>query len=239
MARSLSNGGDLLRSLLEEAAIEADDGLDEAGAKAQMAFSALRLAESKRKQYRSAQAAIVVSIMQEPEPLWLALITDQHPQGFGSLKEMLQAAGLGRSAVYDLDILGTKVVPYCKEHNIPIEPYVTEKKYPLLAEALPELKRVLAGDSDNTVQEILDDISLASRRDSIRAKYRKSRGEVVGKATVHYLDDDRAVAIVVIDRDEVGKVTARLSNVVGWDELVASVKCNKRSIEVVIDDPKV
>jgi len=240
----------LLQQVLSEASEDVArsngslEGLDDTNLKAQMAFRALSLSEAKRIAYRSVQASIVVQMVREPGgPLWLAHPpTEDYPNGFGSLKEFLKATGIGYSTVYDLNNLGTRVVPYCDKHGISIEPYLTEGRYPMLVEASSQLRRSIDEDeeSEYDVEEILGDVMNARTRDDVRAKYRKHRDDKVGEAAVHYLDDnDRAVLMVLLPHHEdVGVLVSKLAGVVGWDNLVATVRERPRSIQVTIDDPK-
>ena len=239
----------LLQQVLAEASEDVAEsngdleGLDDVNLKAQMAFRALKLSEAKRRAYRSVQASIVVQMVREPGgPLWLAHPpTDEYPGGFGSLKEFLKATGIGYSTVFDLNNLGTRIVPYCDEHNISIEPYLTEGRYPMLVEASSQLRRAIDEDesSEYEVDEILDDVMRARTREDVRAKYRRHREDRVGEAAVHYLDDDRAVLIVVLSHyEDAGVLVSKLSGTVGWDSLVMTLRQKARSIQVVVNDPK-
>ncbi len=236
----------LIQSVLSEAAEDVEyingsmqiTNLDNDNIKAQMAFQALVIAERRRKGYRSVQASIVASMIRERNSIWLAFPpTDDYPTGFGSLREFLSAAGLSHTTVGDLCRL-EYIVPYCDENKIPIDEHMSEDRYPMLVEAGSTLRKAaIHGDLD-TVISVLEDVSVASSRDAIRAKYAQHRDRL-GQGAVHILDNRRAVIVLLLDDvDDVSSVAGKLFSIIGWDHLVSTTQQFAKSIRITINDPE-
>jgi len=168
--------------------------------------------------------------------LWLAHPpTQDHENGFGSLREFLLAADISSTAACDLCRL-EQIVPFCDKKRIPIDRYLGEDTYPKLVEAGPTLKQAAIDEDKQAVKDVLDDVKNASGREAIRHKYADHR-DLSGQGAVHRLEDGRVIVLLLMDDDDaIGKLVQRLSSDVGWSSLVSVVTEFQSSIRVTIDD---
>ena len=208
----------------------------------------LEMAEMRRSGYRAIQAALVVQAAREQ--IWLEHPpTDDYPNGIPTLLDFLKSYGLKSTTLWDLNRLGTHVVPFCDAHGLEIDHLLTENNYPKLAEALSALTRAASGlhiisgeelDESAAVEvaeQILEDVEKVDKRDNVRELWRKHRPRV-GSASTYALADGRAVVTVLLkDASTREQIVGALQGQVDWD-LVFTVTKRPNSIAVTIDDPR-
>lgn len=178
---------------------------DEWNRRALILFEVIDLAERKRTGCRSIQALAAIRIVKEA--LWLSYPpTWEHPDGFGSLKEMLQAAGLGRRAIYDLTVVAEIIVPYCEANDIDIIPCVTYE-YTKLAEVISYLKHQIRDESStpDDIKATLAKVHGVPDRETIRFWRQSQPGrDHIGFASVHRQGVDGAIVVLRLnDEDDV------------------------------------
>jgi nitrogen regulatory protein PII len=202
---------------------------DDQNLEAMVAFEAMRSAQEERHNLRSMQAWLAVKVGREQ--LYLAFPpTQEHPEGFGSLKEWLRAVGITGSTVYALDGLGMEVAPLLEEHGIEVEGYLNADRFPKLAEAIPRLRDIARGEeTEHTVQEIMEDVGKAQSRDDMRHKYRKQT--YIAQGAVNNLGNKRVMTIVSADKD-FETLLNTLQGKVDWHAM--SCTAEERQHEVIL-----
>jgi hypothetical protein len=221
----------------EMQALPSTHGWDEANEAAYELFRVVQMAETQRRVCRSVQAYAAVVV--EHHSLWLAFPPiPNYPDGFGSLREFLEAAGLGRRAIYELRLLAEQVAPYCHAHKIDLGPCMAPRTYPKLADALPHLGRLIRNPdtAPSEVSSVLDTVQRSLNRDSVRAKYQQPSTRAVGTAGVNLLHDGRAVMTILFDDErDVPDVNAKLRGLVRWELIVAAKKL-PHGASILIED---
>jgi len=185
---------------------------DEANLEALMAFEAMSAAEEERHNLRSMQAWLAYKVGRTQ--LYLAFPpTQEHPDGFGDMKEWLRAVGIKGSTLYDLDGLAMEVGPLLEREGYKVASYLNKDRYPKLAEAISKLRQVARGEDDTPVSDIMDSVSRAQSRDDVRGKYRQS--DYIAEGAVNNLG--RTSTIVLETKDEhVETIINALQNKVDW-----------------------
>jgi hypothetical protein len=208
--------------------LDLNEEWDTTNLNALIAFEALRGTETERQNLRSMQAWLAVKAGREQ--LYLAFPpTEERPEGFGSLTEFLEAAGVG--AKYKLNILAMVVTPLLDKHGYRIEDYLNRDRYPKLAEARSTLKDIAEGtETEHTVEGVMDDVERATNRNDIRLKYSKRRGYVADGA-VNRLGAKRTM-VIVADEEQVESFIRALQGRVDWHAISATAE--QRDHEVVL-----
>ena len=231
----------IIEDILEEAGriviaingTELPKGMDNDNLLSQTIFHALNVTEARRRSYRSAQAILVAKLSRER--LWLAFPPDDdNPEGFGDLKEYLRAAGVRGSALSDLAALGNIIIPYCDLHNLSIDRYLTQEKYPLLVEGVPTMRQAIEAEADvSEIEDVLDAVRVADTRNEIRAKYRNTDGYVSSGTVLH---NGRSATMVLHfpDEEDVSRVLGRIGGAVDWN-LVASAQNGSGYVRITVD----
>jgi len=177
---------------------------------AQVVQDMLALAERRRTIGAVAQGFIVAYIARME--LWRF-----HPNGYQDLREFLQNSGLSKTAVTDLNSLGSVIVPYCDEHNIDINMALSVENWPKLKEAISALRRAIKNDDPDLVQEILDDVETATHREAIRAKYQRHRERYASGITFPLASGKVVMLLLADDVEAAGKLVRKLHGIVSWD----------------------
>jgi len=192
---------------------ERGDEVEAEEAEAEITLRMLCLSEKDRGVQRAAQSFVIAYVSRNQ--LWRF-----HPEGFNSLRLFVKAAGLSHGTEADLVALGDVLVPYFDNHAIEIAPYLSDKLWGKLREAIPVLRRAIKDNNEPKVQEVLTDVRKATSRQAVRTKYRKKRTRY-GHGTTYRLGDGRVLLVAILDdEDAVQAVIRRLNGALEWDLLL-------------------
>jgi hypothetical protein len=208
----------LVKRILEESKARVLEYADESwgtnNIEAMTAFQAMKTAELERQNLRSMQAWIAVVVARKS--LYLDMPpTEEHPNGLGSLKEFLDAAGIKGSTKYDLDGLGNEVAPLLEEQGYEVGEFLNKDRYPKLAEAIPRFRSIARGeDVDYTVPELVEDVRHAQSRDEVRRKWRQQRYVARGSVNKNH---KHTLVLIMVDEENLQSVLSSLNGKVNWD----------------------
>lgn len=207
----------------------AEDNWDDTNLEAMVAFEAMRSAQEERHNLRSMQAWLAVKVGREQ--LYLAFPpTQEHPEGFGSLREWLKAVGITGSTIYALDGLGMEVAPLLEEHGIEVEQFLNSDRFPKFAETISALRKIARGEPvEYTVEDVIADVGKAQNRDDMRLKYRTQT--YIANGAVNNLGNKRVMTIVSKEEDFETLLSA-LQGKVDWH--VLSSTAEEREHEVIV-----
>lgn len=203
-------------------------GYDDKNMEALVAFQAIKVAEDERHNLRSMQAWIAVRL--EEEQTYLAYPpTEEYPEGFGSLSEFLQAAGISsRQRRYELGLVAG-IQGYLGYHGYDIYEYLNQDRYPKLINAAVQIKNLATGkETEFELDEIMKDVETAQSRDDIRKKYREAKHIAYG--AVNHAGDMR-VLTVVADEEAVSTLIKTLQSKVDWS---LSATAEEKDSEIVV-----
>lgn len=176
---------------------------------ADLYLRAIQYGEMRRTGYRVAQGQLIARIAREK--LYM-----RHKNQYATLQEYLKSAGLADSLVSELNSVGAVLVPFCDEHKIKIDEFLTANQWYKLREAIPALKRKIESGRVREVKAILRDVKRLSTRDAVRAKYRRSRPKMGNAAAIHC---DEGLVLVAVLREDVDEdeMLARVSTALNLD----------------------
>jgi hypothetical protein len=200
---------------------------------AMVAFEAMQVANEERGNLRSMQAWLAVKVGRDQQYLSYPP-TEDYPEGFGSMREFLKAAGITGTTVYALDGLAMEVAPMLEAQGYEVGQYLTRGRYPKLAEAMSQLRRIARGQkTEYELAEIMADVERATNRNDIRQKYRQQA--YVADGAVNNLGS-RSVLTIVANEERVQSLLNSLASKVDWHAMSATAE--ERNHEIVLRLPK-
>lgn len=227
---------ELLAEARDGLVIESDDQwIGEENLKARYMQIALRTTIDRTQTLRSIQMQIAAEISRGQ--LWLHHPpTEDYPNGYGDLNEMLDDVGFNGRTKSVLMSIGDKIVPFCDSNGIDIDRFLVNSLRPKLEDALPALKSGIAANDLAVVEEVLGDVESFDGRDSIRMKYSQPRRERIGKATTVHLPDEQVAVVMMLESDDhTEELVRRIAGMVEWG-LPAGVEQDGRTTTVTIFD---
>jgi len=171
---------------------------------------------------RSIQMAIIAEVARKK--LWLYHPpTQDYENGYGGMIDFIKDCGfvtdkgaLTSTGSYLLSI-GEVIVPFCDDHNIQIDEYMTNSLRPKLEYAITEIKSRIKEEDVSGVQEVLGKVRSYRDRESIAAEFHKPRTDRIGRATTVRLPDGRAALVSIVDDQEnIEVLVGKLAGVVHW-----------------------
>lgn len=227
------------RRLVESEVLVTQGYDEEDNLQARMAKRALEATLERTQTLRSIQMQLIATLARDN--LFLAHPpTDDYPDGYGSIGDLLTDAGFTSSTKSYLRSVGEVIAPYCYQHDLPIENYLGNSQLPKLVYAISALRGAIKEQEHDEVRSILKDVETFISRENIAAKYHKPQGDgVLGHGTTIRLHDgtDRVMIVLVLDNDEESTLKAvyRLRGLVDWG-LPAAAKAGAGRITVTISD---
>ena len=232
---SLTETRNLVRQIFSEAAVQlevVEPYVGKNNVEAQMTRIALEITVNRSQTIRSVQMQIVVKAARDE--VWLSHPpTDNYPDGYGSLNDMLVDIGFKGSTKSYLLAVGEDIVPFCDNYKIAIDEYITNSLRPKFEYAIAALKEGIRENDPRGVEMVLRDVQTFASRDAIRLKYHTPRSRR-GRGTTLRLEDGRALVIMVLDDDDyVEPVIGRVAGIVEWG-LPAQARLNGALIHAEI-----
>lgn len=199
----------------------------------------LELAQEERHAIFTVQALLCIWVVNGDQgQVWM-----NHPNGYGSFRDFLKDVGgnnddrkLAPSTISDMCTIAEIIVPFCEFHSIDIAQYVTSDLWPKFQEVIPTIRAMVAEEDIAGIREVLEDVVNLPTRDAVRAKYRKSRNNIVAVGDVVSKNGQSAVLIIVPTAD-VAAIKGAVGRYVDWQTIsMAEFSPGKLSLTAVSDE---
>lgn len=214
---------------------EADDSWSEENVLARASFLGLCELETNRSDIRSLEFWIAVQI--ERDRLYLHYRpTDEHPEGFGSLRELLQAVGFSGSTLSDIATVAERVAPYAEEQGIDLGKYILSDNRPKLEAAISSLRSAAEGGDRRQFESILADVEDQPSRDAMRRLYVQPRKERIARGTTFRARGKVIIPLVIEDENDVQAILARLNGYVAWGEVLGILSEFQNSVRLTLEE---
>lgn len=228
--------------LFEAAASELPrDVIDQDQARAWIGKRILELEESARKKKRTTQVLLANWLANSAEygHIWM-----DHPDGYETYRDFLNAVGtpadgnqLDPSVISEMVSIAEVITPYCRDHGITVDGYITTKLWTKLRETIPALKAAIVDDDLAMVQAILADVKALPNRDALRLKYRAQRSDKIAVAD-SISRNGQSVVVLAVPTAHLADVKRAVGRVADWNVIVAGTIADDHATLQVALPPK-